>query len=189
MQIIAAAGSGKTEVVSQRVADLLADGVPATGIAFTFTERAAAELRQRIAERAEERLGRAVVDQLGGLFLDGVIVLGRADVILDHEGGVPTALAILDHKSSTATGADHGPRLQVYADAGRRAGMDVRGAYVHDLKAGARATVDIGQEALVAAEASVQDVAERLRARDFTPSPGPVCRRCEVRTISPAAQR
>lgn len=67
--------------------------------------------------------------------------------------------------------------------------MDVRGAYVHDLKAGARATVDIGQEALVAAEASVQDVAERLRARDFTPSPGPACRRCEVRTICPAAQR
>ncbi len=29
LQIIAAAGSGKTEVVSQRVADLLADGLPA----------------------------------------------------------------------------------------------------------------------------------------------------------------
>jgi ATP-dependent DNA helicase UvrD/PcrA len=37
LQIIAAAGSGKTEVVSQRVADLLADGVPPAGIvAFTF---------------------------------------------------------------------------------------------------------------------------------------------------------
>ena len=45
LQIIAAAGSGKTEVVSQRVADLLADGVPARAIvAFTFTERAAGEL-------------------------------------------------------------------------------------------------------------------------------------------------
>jgi DNA helicase II / ATP-dependent DNA helicase PcrA len=70
LQIIASAGSGKTEVVSQRVADLLADGVPPGAIvAFTFTERAAAELRQRIAERAEERLGRTARDRLGGLFV------------------------------------------------------------------------------------------------------------------------
>src|SRR4051812_3238329 len=58
LQIIAAAGSGKTEVVSQRVADLLADGVPANGlVAFTFTERAADELKNRIAHRVEDRLG------------------------------------------------------------------------------------------------------------------------------------
>src|SRR5688500_18393833 len=70
VQIIAAAGSGKTEVVSQRVASLLADGVSARSIvAFTFTERAASELRDRIAERVEERLGRAALDQLGGLFV------------------------------------------------------------------------------------------------------------------------
>jgi len=42
LQIIAAAGSGKTEVVSQRVASLLAEGTDPRGIvAFTFTERAA----------------------------------------------------------------------------------------------------------------------------------------------------
>ncbi|MGI9030898.1 MAG: ATP-dependent helicase [Ilumatobacteraceae bacterium] len=68
VQIIASAGSGKTEVVAQRVADLLVDGVaPSAIVAFTFTERAAAELRQRIAERAADRLGRAVLDVLGGL--------------------------------------------------------------------------------------------------------------------------
>lgn len=32
------------------------------------------------------------------LHLDGVTVSGRADVILDHEGGVPTALAIVDYR-------------------------------------------------------------------------------------------
>jgi len=70
LQIIAAAGSGKTEVVSQRVADLLADGIPPRAIvAFTFTERAAAELRLRIGDRAEDRLGPAIRDQLGGLFV------------------------------------------------------------------------------------------------------------------------
>ena len=54
MQIIACAGSGKTEVVAQRVADLIADGAdPAGIIAFTFTERAAEELKARISARVE----------------------------------------------------------------------------------------------------------------------------------------
>jgi len=67
VQIIAAAGSGKTEVVSQRVADLLADGVPATGIvAFTFTERAAGDLKARIAARVEDRLGARFAGPVGG---------------------------------------------------------------------------------------------------------------------------
>lgn len=70
MQIIAAAGSGKTEVVSQRVADLLAGGVPPRAVvAFTFTERAAEELKHRIAVRVEERMGAAGLDALVGLFV------------------------------------------------------------------------------------------------------------------------
>jgi superfamily I DNA/RNA helicase len=48
------AGSGKTEVVAQ----LMAGGAdPAGIIAFTFTERAADELKARISARVEERLG------------------------------------------------------------------------------------------------------------------------------------
>lgn len=70
VQIIASAGSGKTEKVSQRVAALLVEGVPATGIvAFTFTERAAEELRERIAQRTREWLGQEGIDRLGGLFV------------------------------------------------------------------------------------------------------------------------
>ena len=65
VQIIASAGSGKTEVVSQRVVSLLAEGVSAREIvAFTFTERAAKELKSRIAARLEQRLGAEAVDQL-----------------------------------------------------------------------------------------------------------------------------
>lgn len=50
LQIIACAGSGKTQVISQRVASLLSQpGVePRHIIAFTFTEKAAAELKERI---------------------------------------------------------------------------------------------------------------------------------------------
>jgi DNA helicase-2/ATP-dependent DNA helicase PcrA len=117
------------------------------------------------------------------LHLDGITIVGRADVILDREGGVPTALAILDYKTSTAAGADHGLQLQVYADAGRREGLDVRGAYVHNLKAGVRLTVDVDQAAIASAEAKVQQAADRLRVRDYAPSPGPQCRSCEVRTV------
>lgn len=122
------------------------------------------------------------------LHLDGVIVTGRADVILDMEHGVPTALAILDYKTSTSgVLADHALQLQVYADAGRREGLDVRGAYVHDLKAGERSPVDVAPPSVASAEQVVAVAAGRLRARDYTPSPGQKCRRCEVRTVCPSA--
>ena len=124
------------------------------------------------------------------LHLDGVTVTGRADVILDKEGGVPTALAIVDYKTSTSgDDLDHGLQLQVYADAGRREGLDVQGAYVHDLKAASRNPVDVESDAVAAAEMQVTGAAERLRARDYRPNPGTRCRRCEVRTICPVAQR
>ncbi|MGH7317580.1 MAG: UvrD-helicase domain-containing protein [Candidatus Rokuibacteriota bacterium] len=52
-------------MVAQRVVDLLAEGGPAESIvAFTFTERAAEELKLRIARRVEHRLGREALDRL-----------------------------------------------------------------------------------------------------------------------------
>lgn len=70
IQVIAAAGSGKTEVVSQRVAALLAEGEPPESIvAFTFTEKAATELKERIRERVMALQGPDASDQLGRLFV------------------------------------------------------------------------------------------------------------------------
>jgi len=123
------------------------------------------------------------------LHLEGITVSGRADVILDHEGGTPTSLAILDYKTSTDDLTAHALQLQVYADAGRREGLDVRAAYVHDLKAGARAPVDVDRPAVADAEVLVTEAAVRLRQRDYVPNPGPACRRCEVRTICSVAVR
>lgn len=62
LQLIACAGSGKTEVVARRVVDLLRpDGkhsvLPRNIIAFTFTDKAAAELKERITERCREAFG------------------------------------------------------------------------------------------------------------------------------------
>jgi len=62
LQIIACAGSGKTQVISERVAQILetkrSAGVRPTNIvAFTFTDRAAAALKDRISQRIRNRLG------------------------------------------------------------------------------------------------------------------------------------
>lgn len=123
------------------------------------------------------------------LRLDGVTINGRADVILDQEGGVPTALAIIDYKTSTRGEGDHDLQLQIYSNAGRREGLDIRGAYVHDLKNVKRTDVAVDEGALEGAENVVTDAAVRLKAREFTANPSRACRSCEVRTVCGSAQR
>jgi DNA helicase-2/ATP-dependent DNA helicase PcrA len=107
---------------------------------------AARRLVTTYAQKYEDDLYRVwEVERPFELHLDGVTVAGRADVILDQEGGVPTALAIVDYKLVTDR-ATHGYdlQLQVYTDARRREGLDVRGAYLHDLKAASRSPVPVG---------------------------------------------
>ncbi len=59
LQIIACAGSGKTEVIAQRIANILrskSDIKPENIVAFTFTEKAAESLRYRIEKAADMQL-------------------------------------------------------------------------------------------------------------------------------------
>jgi len=59
LQIIACAGSGKTQVISQRIVNILKkqDVEAKNIIAFTYTEKAAAELKTRILKLCREQLG------------------------------------------------------------------------------------------------------------------------------------
>jgi DNA helicase-2/ATP-dependent DNA helicase PcrA len=56
LQLIACAGSGKTQVISQRISHILSQpGVtPGNIVAFTFTDKAAAELKERIYSIVEQ---------------------------------------------------------------------------------------------------------------------------------------
>ena len=70
VQVIACAGSGKTESVSRRVAALIAEGVKSEEIvAFTFTDRAATELKERIVRRVGELAGDDAAGRLAQMYV------------------------------------------------------------------------------------------------------------------------
>ena len=122
------------------------------------------------------------------LYLDGVVVSGRADVIYDEHDGVIDNLAIVDYK--TATGREVYPlQLQVYADAGRREGLTVAAAFIHDMSTTTRHTIDISADAVKKAEQQVIEAAGLLKKRDFTPRPEKAkCTSCDVKTVCGAAK-
>lgn len=69
LQIIACAGAGKTQVISQRIVKILKEGnVEAKNIiAFTYTEKAAAELKTRVLKLCREQLGN--INGLGEMYI------------------------------------------------------------------------------------------------------------------------
>jgi DNA helicase-2/ATP-dependent DNA helicase PcrA len=114
------------------------------------------------------------------LHLDDAVVSGRADVILDVERD---ELTLVDYKVSVDNAADHELQLRVYTEAGRLEGLVVTGAYLHDLKAGDRIQVDVTPQSIATSNAIVRAAIVDLRARRFTPRPGPICGRCDVREM------
>jgi len=91
IRVVAGAGTGKTAVIAERFGRLVAGGLsPASILVMTFTERAAAEMRQRI----EERIGAAA--PAVGTFHSIALGWLRAD---GRTVGVPAGFRIL-------TGAD-----------------------------------------------------------------------------------
>ena len=102
LQIIACAGSGKTQVISQRIAAILAqpDVEPRNIIAFTFTEKAAAELKERILSILEK---------------EGLDTLGLGRDVRRHDARVrarPAAAAGAGDLQVFGADRDHGPDVR-----------------------------------------------------------------------------
>jgi DNA helicase-2/ATP-dependent DNA helicase PcrA len=161
-----------------------------------FLPNASKFMHQRLRQGAEKLIGNYIAnhsDDLKRTFeterpfelhLPGVTIVGRADVILDYENGVPKALALVDYKSATDGEQSFDLQIQVYADAGKREGLDVQAGYVHDLGTGSREPVDVSSEALQNAEIVTIKAATELKSRVFTAKPEKNrCGICEVRTI------
>lgn len=122
------------------------------------------------------------------LYLPGVVVRGRADVIYDEgAGGEAENLTLVDYK--TASGIGNPLQLQVYTEAGRREGLTVQGAFIHDMSDGTRNPVPVDDAALVTANRVVIASAASLRSGDFSPTPEESkCRRCDVKAICKVAK-
>lgn len=118
------------------------------------------------------------------LHLDSGTLTGRADVILDNENGKPGTMAIVDYKTSTAADdAAYSFQLAVYAAAGRAEGIDVRAAYVHELKDGKRKPVTVDQASTDTAKNRAQTAVQQITARKFPPRPTHECTSCDVRFV------
>jgi DNA helicase II / ATP-dependent DNA helicase PcrA len=148
-------------------------------------KRKARELVDRYIERWGDDLHRIwAVERPFELHLGAATVTGRADVILTEANGGPERLTIVDYKTADAEGDRHGFQLQVYTDAGRREGLLVDRAFVHDLRKADRIAVPVESTDVRAAEALVLDLVGRLRAKRFDPSPEKTrCGHCDVRRM------
>jgi DNA helicase-2/ATP-dependent DNA helicase PcrA len=96
--VLAGAGSGKTRVIAHRVVHLIEEGVPARAIlAVTFTNKAAAEMKERIVKLAGDR------ERTRGLTVSTFHAFGVRVVREQHDQlGLPQKFAILDSGDQAA---------------------------------------------------------------------------------------
>ena len=106
----AGAGSGKTRALVDRVESLVLDGMAMESIAaITFTEKAAAELRDRIRQRFEEQIAEGThrdlfetaLEQLDGAAV-GTLHSFAQRILSEHpvEAGLPPGVEVLDEIGS-----------------------------------------------------------------------------------------
>jgi DNA helicase-2/ATP-dependent DNA helicase PcrA len=98
--IVAGAGAGKTKTLTQRIANLIAVGVPVEKIlAVTFTNKAAEEMRERIKNALPaESWGVGKLPFIGTFHSLGLRIIKENSALL----GLPQNFSILDEKDSVA---------------------------------------------------------------------------------------
>ena len=150
--------------------------------AFEQMYKSAARLVRRYVDQYAEDLGRIwATERPFELHLDDGIVTGRADVILDMEGGRVGSLAIVDYKSSNDPQRDERFRWQlaVYTAAGRGEGLNVEAAYLHELKQGRRDSVEVSQPVLDLARQRAGQTVAAIRTGTYPAKPSVEgCRTC-----------
>ena len=105
--VVAGAGSGKTRVLTARIARLLERGVrPESVMAFTFTNRAAREMKERIERAVGESAARLWV---GTFHATAVRILRREAAALDR----PRSFAIYDREDQESVLREILRRLQL----------------------------------------------------------------------------
>jgi DNA helicase-2/ATP-dependent DNA helicase PcrA len=85
LRIIAGAGAGKTETLTRRIAYLLLvkEVLPSEIVAFTFTERAARSMKERIYERVQQLKGEEAIKRLGEMYIGTIHAYGKR-ILEDH---------------------------------------------------------------------------------------------------------
>ncbi|SRR5581483_197785 len=120
------------------------------------------------------------------LHLENGSVNGRADVILDREGGVVGSLALVDYKTARDEELKdvHEFQLAIYAAAGQGEGLTVRAAYVHDLRDGERIPISVDAATTGSARQKADVLIAKIRSADFDARPEKKkCSGCDVRFV------
>lgn len=155
--------------------------------AFQRMEKATRRVVSRyVAHYASDLLRVWAVERPFELNLQDGVVAGRADVILDEEGGVRGRLAIVDYKvaEDPTRDARYRRQLTVYAAAARGEGLNVEAAYLHELGNGLRQNVAVGADEVTAAVASLNHALASIRRGEYPPDPSAdKCARCDFRPV------
>ncbi len=121
MLVLAGAGSGKTRVVTRRIARLVEEGTPPWSIvAVTFTNKAAAEMRERATALVGDKAGKAL--RVTTFHSFGLELLTKEVASLGFRGG---RFAVFDQADATGAlrevlrGVDAGKRFDLAAILGR----------------------------------------------------------------------
>ena len=120
------------------------------------------------------------------LHTDEGIVSGRADVILDRQGGDGQRMAIVDYKISKGDELlpQYEQQLRVYTAVGRGEGLKVDAAYLHALRESRRDTVDVGETVTGQAVEQIKGAMASIRKGDHPAKPNEnVCKSCDYNRV------